>query len=240
MKNKNLNIDNLIHLWKLASIPFKAYFNNDSFGYAYIENAQYPNKIWINKPYSEQQIKDIKERLGQHSKYLTLSLFNSENETVNFKENKYLEFKFLQYGMSLKLKEKFATRKNLVLKKVSNYKEAEKWSNAFFSAFGYEISTEIILKVIQEIPFYLVYFQNELVGTIILFVTNTVAGIHSLGIIPEKRKQGFATEIMYHILNKSIDLELSIATLQASEMAKEMYLKMGFSIDFIMENYQLK
>lgn len=61
--------------------------------------------------------------------------------------------------------------------------------------------------------------------------------MHSLGIIPQKRKQGFATEIMRHTLNKAIDQNLSLATLQASEMAKEMYLKLGFSLDFLMKNY---
>lgn len=240
MKNKAINTSNLICLWKTASTPFNGYFDNDNFGYACIENTQWPNKIWMNKTFSKHLLEEVKEKLGKYYTHLTLSIFSYENEEVDLRENIGLKLKSLQYGMSIKLTNKFDTQKELRFKQVTNQEEAEKWSSAFFSAFGYEINTEIISKTKDEIPFYLVYFQNELVGTVILFITDTVAGIHSLGILPEKRKQGFASEIMYHILNRSIDLKLSMATLQASEMAKDMYIKIGFSTDFIMENYQLK
>ena len=73
-----------------------------------------------------------------------------------------------------------------------------------------------------------------------MYTTGKTLGVHALGIDPDQRKQGYATEIMHHVLNKGIDQGASTATLQASEMAKNMYLKMGFTHDFLMENYQLK
>ena len=60
------------------------------------------------------------------------------------------------------------------------------------------------------------------------------------GIIPSQRKKGYGKEVMYNVLNLLIDNNYDLATLQASEMAKNMYSKMGFSLDFIMENYKLK
>lgn len=142
--------------------------------------------------------------------------------------------------MSLQLNNKFIIGMKLDFKRVENESDAKTWSNSFRKAFGYEISLQIITKTKEEIPFYLVYLEEELIGTVILHITKNIAGIHSLGILPEKRKQGFATQIMHHTLNKSIDQNLSLATLQASEMAKDMYLKLGFSVDFLMENYQIK
>lgn len=238
MRNTTLNIDNLTALWKTASTPFQGSFNSNGFEYAYIEDTEWPNRVWMNKQ-SSPLPENIKEKLGNKHHSLTLSLFGVNNKRTSIENNDRLQLKSSQYGMSLKLDHKFKIQTRLELKKVEHIAEAKKWSNAFFMAFGYEISAKIVLKTKDHISFYLVYFKKELVGTVVLFITNKVAGIHSLGILPHKRKQGFATETMHHILNKAIDLNLSLATLQASEMAKAIYLKMNFSVDFIMENYTL-
>ena len=51
------------------------------------------------------------------------------------------------------------------------------------------------------------------------------------------RKRGFAEETMAYILNKAIDNQVEYAYLQASELGKNIYLNMGFVMDFIMRNY---
>tara|TARA_R110000764_G_scaffold26964_3_gene64144 strand:+ start:167 stop:889 length:723 start_codon:yes stop_codon:yes gene_type:complete len=240
MNNYEPNINNLTALWKVVSSFFPNNFNDQYLECAYIEDSQWPNRIWAKKPLSISHFEETKENLGGIYKKLTFSHFYVAKENSSFNNNQNFKPKSVQYGMSLSLNDKFKTLRNLEFKIVENENEAQTWSDSFYKAFCYDISLETIIKTKEKIPFYLVYFEKELIGTVILFVTNQAAGIHSLGIIPQKRKQGFATEIMYHILNKSIDQNLSLATLQASEMAKEMYLKMGFSIDFLMENYQLK
>ena len=88
--------------------------------------------------------------------------------------------------------------------------------------------------------YYLIMNEETLVGTIVLLGTNATIGIHSLGIIPSQRKKGYGKEIMHTVLNRAIDETYDMATLQASEMARNMYANMGFSLDFIMENYTLK
>ena len=106
MNNYEPNINNLTALWKVVSSFFPNNFNDQYLECAYIEDSQWPNRIWAKKPLSISHFEETKENLGG-------------------------------------------------------------------------------------------------------IVTNQAAGINSLGIIPQKRKQGFATEIMYHILNKSIDQNLS-------------------------------
>lgn len=240
MKKVELNINNLTTLWKIASASYQRYFSDEHFEYAYIKNTQWPNRVWIKNPSSIHFFEKIKEKIGKPYKDLTFSYFNTHSKNIFLKNKHNLKLKSVQYGMSLPLKNKFITQKKIHFKQVENENEAQAWSNSFQKSFGYNISSQIILKTKEHIPFYLVYLEQELIGTVILFVTKNVVGIHSLGILPKKRKQGFATEIMHHILNKSIDKNLTLATLQASEMAKAMYLKIGFSIDFLMENYQLK
>ena len=237
MKKVVSNINNLTSLWKTASAPYQGYYKGTSFESAYIENAQWPNRIWTSPSPSLKQVEEIKQEMNTDYKQFTFSYFTLSNQENHIENESKLTLKSIQYGMSLPLENKFKTQKDIDFKRVENKEEADIWSNAFFKAFGYEINTATILKTKETIPYYLVYFEQELVGTVILYTTNTVAGLHSLGIIPEKRKQGFATEIMRHTLNKAIDNNLSLATLQASEMAKEMYLKLGFSLDFLMKNY---
>lgn len=239
MKKIASNINNLTSLWKTAATPYQGYYKETSFESAYIENAQWPNRIWTNLSPSKNQLKEVQQQMLGEDKYFTFSLFTLSSQENNMELDAKIKLKSTQYGMSLELNEKFETQRQIDFKRVENTEEANIWSNAFFKAFNYEISTATILKTKETIPYYLVYFEQELVGTVILYTTNTIAGLHSLGIIPEKRKQGFATEIMRHTLNKAIDQNLSLATLQASEMAKEMYLKLGFSLDFLMENYIL-
>ncbi|WP_281980177.1 GNAT family N-acetyltransferase [Tenacibaculum mesophilum] len=239
MKKIASNINNLTSLWKTAATPYQGYHKETSFESAYIQNAQWPNRIWTNLSPSKNQLKEVQQQMLGEGKLFTFSLFTLSSQENNMELDAKIKLKSTQYGMSLELKEKFETQRQIDFKRVKNKEEAGIWSNAFFKAFNYEISTATILKTKETIPYYLVYFEQELVGTIILYTTNTIAGLHSLGIIPEKRKQGFATEIMRHTLNKAIDQNLSLATLQASEMAKEMYLKLGFSLDFLMENYIL-
>ncbi|GFD96445.1 hypothetical protein KUL156_47150 [Alteromonas sp. KUL156] len=239
MKKIASNINNLTSLWKTAATPYQGYHKETSFESAYIQNAQWPNRIWTNLSPSKNQLKEVQQQMLGEDKYFTFSLFTLSSQENNMELDAKIKLKSTQYGMSLELKEKFETQRQIDFKRVKNKEEAGIWSNAFFKAFNYEISTATILKTKETIPYYLVYFEQELVGTIILYTINTVAGLHSLGILPEKRKQGFATEIMRHTLNKAIDNNLSLATLQASEMAKEMYLKLGFSLDFLMENYIL-
>ncbi|WP_348747712.1 GNAT family N-acetyltransferase [Tenacibaculum sp. 190524A02b] len=122
---------------------------------------------------------------------------------------------------------------------VHNKEEAILWSDTFYQAFNYIISVETLLKTLKDIQYFLVFNEEEIIGTVVLFNTYKIAGIHSLGIIPSQRNKGFASKIMKEIINLAIDKNMDTAILQASEMAKNMYLNLGFTFDFLMENYLL-
>ncbi|WP_420402060.1 GNAT family N-acetyltransferase [Flagellimonas sp.] len=239
MKKITTNIQNLTGLWKLAGEQFQGYKQEGQISRSFIPESEWPNKIWTEAPLTENLIALLKDTLEQHPE-LTFSYFNPDATNNPLLTQHNFELQFNQTGMSMPLKSKFSTQKKLDFKRVETAVQAALWSTAFMSAFGYDFGARTLEKTLDKVPYYLVYHNKELVGTIIVYKTGKIAGVHALGIIPEKRKQGYATEIMYNILNKAIEDGSERATLQASDMAKNMYLKMGFTVDFLMQNYKLK
>lgn len=238
MNKSALNIYNLQHLWKLAGGASNGFKTNKSYAISAVADTEWPNKIWIKTEISQKIIEDLKSEMNQN-KSITFSYFRKCEEEISFIKG-HFNLKSIQYGMSLELNSKFITKKNLVLKRVQDKLNATIWSQAFFESFGYQIDEKTISITNKDIEYYLITNKNELVGTIILLKTNRTIGIHGLGIIPSQRKKGYAREIISEILNKSIDQNYDLATLQASRMAKNIYTNLGFSLDFIMENFSLK
>jgi len=64
-----------------------------------------------------------------------------------------------------------------------------------------------------------------------------VAGIHSMGILPAQRRKGYAEEILIHMLHAAKLEGAAYATLQASEMGRGLYAKMGFQQDFQIKTF---
>ncbi len=239
MNTALLNIGNLTQLWSIAGETLHGYHNHEGIHTSTIKNSQWPNRVWTDAVLSEKSLQKIEAQMGSN-KGMTFSNFNLDSTKNASLIETGLSLKSIQYGMSLPLETKFETEKKVELVRITHDLEAEVWSTIFFKAFNYRISGETILKTTNDIPFFLVYHEEEPVGTVIMYTTGTILGVHALGIDPDHRNQGYATEIMHHVLNIGLAQGASMATLQASEMAKNMYLKMGFSHDFLMENYHLK
>lgn len=235
------NISNLTSLWKNATQPFSTYNEDEHLGYCFVPNSQWPNKIWLKKEDDLDILNDIKLLLKSELDHLTFSYFdvNSSKKHIIFDYHGFKEVS-IQYGMCLNLSEKMKVSKQLKFQLVTDAYESKKWSQSFQKAFGYLVSEETINKTYHNINYYLIYDQEQIVGTVISHQTQSTIGIHSLGITPDMRGNGYATQIMYHLLNRGIEQGCHLATLQASNMAKTMYEKMGFTTEFIMRNYKLK
>ena len=239
MNTTQLNIQNLGQLWETAGKASDGFKKGDGYFVSMAENGEWPNRIWATDTLSEETMTDIASEMKTF-KQVTFSHFNeTETETVLLQEHGF-ELKSKQYGMSLPLRSKFEVEKTLELERVNSSENAKLWSQAFYDAFQYDISSDTIVNAMEDIPFFLVKNEGTLVGTLILFATEKVLGIHSLGIRPAQRKKGYAKEIMHYVVNNAIEKDYAQATLQASEMAKNMYAQMGFTFDFMMKNYTLK
>lgn len=241
MNNVQLNISNLTSLWKHASMPFRTYNEGKTIGFCFIPDAQWPNKIWLKSHDTPEILEEIKLLLKTGMDRLTFSYFDIDSGDKNLIFDYHgLKEVSIQYGMNLELAEPFEVSKPLKFHLVTDSLDAKLWSVAFKQSFGYLISEETICKTFETVNYFLIYDEEQIVGTVISHQTQSTFGIHSLGIIPKMRGKGYATQIMHSLLNKALQENCKLATLQASKMAKSMYEKMGFTTEFIMRNYKLK
>ncbi|WP_138431085.1 GNAT family N-acetyltransferase [Fodinibius saliphilus] len=125
--------------------------------------------------------------------------------------------------------------------RVFDNKKNHQWTKVYPKAFGYRISKEILEKTIDDIDYYLAYYQDKPIGTAMAMVHHTgkVAGIHGVGIIPDVRRQGLSNELVRIVLNGAIEDGADYATLQASTMGKGLYEQLGFADQFMIYNYVL-
>jgi len=234
------NIDNLTSLWREVSTPFQAYFSHAGFDYSYLENSEWPNRLWFRKHMTRESIPLIKEKLLSVSSALTIPYWHIAGDDLSQRlESAGFSTQFEQVGMSLKLKRPYKVSGGLKLHLVANKHEALLWSELFKKSFGYTIHSKIVLKSMHKIDYFLAYDQDLAVGTAIAYDTNEVMGVHSVGIPPAMRRKGYAGQIMKLLINSAVKGNYTYMTLQASDMGKHLYLKLGFQEDFLIKNYKL-
>jgi len=242
MKNIELieeNINNLTQLWKTVGIPFLSYHKNDTFEYCKIENSGWPNKLWLRKDITKNDLPDIKKIMHTNSGLVLPYWDIYKTKSHEILDAYGFTVKTEQVAMALNLDQKFTMQNNLSFKRVSNEQDAKIWSDLYPNAFGYVISKEILIHNHNDVQFYLVSLEEKPIGTFMLFQTGNNIGIHGVGVIPEMRRKGFAEEIMKFALNLAIDLKADNALLQASAMGKDIYTKLGFEDLFVIKNYVL-
>ncbi|MDR8391395.1 GNAT family N-acetyltransferase [Aliifodinibius sp. S!AR15-10] len=236
------NIHNLTSLWETAGTPFQSYVKGTDYDYCVIPNSDWPNRLWFNGEIDgEKAIKSALDKMASSSTDLMLPLWDIyDNGYHQYLEEHGCRELFELLGMTLQLGNPFEEQGRLDISLVSSEEDARLWSDIYPQAFGYRISRAILLETLGDINFYLACYQGQPVGTAIQFNTANVSGIHGVGVIPEMRRRGFAGEIMKFVLNRAIDAKADYATLQASEMGKGLYLKMGFEEQFSIKHYGLE
>jgi GNAT superfamily N-acetyltransferase len=234
------NIHNLTSIWRIVGEHFESFYTKSNFHYAIAENSQWPNRIWFTQEVTPQAILEAKEQIAmlQHKMVLPVWL-NDETDIQSEFESTGFKLVFSQVGMSLSSPKPQEVNGTLVLKKVSTAEQARAWSLAFSSSFGYVIGAEVIYTTCNSLDYYLVLENNAVLGTVLLHESDGVCGVHAMGVTPNFRRKGQGREIMKHAINKAIDRECNLVTLQASDMGKPLYLDMGFKEQFTMNNYAL-
>jgi GNAT superfamily N-acetyltransferase len=236
------SIDNLTAVWEIVGNAFHVLESRDFLKRCQIGSAEWPNRMW----FSTKVNKEILSRASQVIKNIpvlpTLSYwsdFQNKEGDLLFEAFGF-KIKSQQIGMSLAHLQKINHHNRITLAKISTEKQAAEWEVIYPMSFGYKIPAAIINKTNHLINYYLVHYADSIIGTVFTYQSGNTLGIHGLGIVPEFRKQGFAEEVMANLINEAIDENISLITLQSSPMGKAIYLRMGFSEDFVMTNYILK
>lgn len=233
------NIDNLTTLWKTVAAPLLSYHKNDPFQFIQIKNSGWPNRLWFREDITEENFPQIQKIMEKNPGLIIpyWDIFGSNSKEI-FEKNKF-QIRIQLMAMALKLGEKFPLENNLTFKRVLNEEDAKIWSDIYPLSFGYIISKETLVHNYENVTFYLVHLDEKPIGTLTLFQTENVMGIHGVGVIPEMRKKGFAEEIMKFAINGAIDAGTEYAHLQASPSGKGIYTRLGFEDLFLITNYQL-
>lgn len=236
------NIENLTSMWRLVNEKMKAHHVESKFEFGVLNYSQWPNRLWFNGDINEHDLKKAKTVIQNSRTKLIIPCWNiDEGQSYEFLEKAGFEKKLEQIGMSLKLDSSYQSVSTMKLEKVDNEIKAKLWEKLFIQAFNYKIDQRVISANQHDLDFLIASNDGEPVGTVLLHTSGeNIVGIHSMGIIPEKRRKGFADQIMVNILSQSVERGLKYATLQASELGKGLYLKLGFSEQFIIRTYGLK
>ncbi|QGY45720.1 GNAT family N-acetyltransferase [Maribellus comscasis] len=236
------NIENLTSLWQLVGQKTNAFYTQEEMKYCEVINSEWPNRLWFPNKVSEANLEAAKQILLKSSVEMKISCWNdSEEDFDGLFEKCGFEKVSKQIGMVLKFNGNVEITSAIKLERVLDKTKAVLWSELFGEAFNYRIAPELLLLSWNDVEYFIAYDNEQPVGTCLLYSSaSDVVGIHSLGIIPSMRRKGYAEKIMKLLLNESMESGFSYATLQASEMAKVMYAKLGFSTQFMMNNYRLK
>ncbi|MDR6782974.1 ribosomal protein S18 acetylase RimI-like enzyme [Pedobacter africanus] len=232
------NIDNLVTLWKTAGAAFQAYFNKGDYEYVQIPGSEWPNKIWFNREISRQDAELVLAQNSASDTNLVIPYWDlyGTSSLKNLEAGGFTE-KSRQIAMCLELGNRFDEQKRLDFKRLTSSKDMKEWAALYPQAFGYSISETILVNTFTEIHYYLACFENQPVGTAIMFQTGEIIGIHGVGVSPDARRSGYAEEIMKFVLNRAIDMGARYTMLQASDMGKGLYDKLGFETQFVIKNY---
>lgn len=243
MKNINLvkdNIDNLTTLWRTVATPLLSNHKNDPFEFSQIKNSGWPNRLWFREDITEENLPQILDIVEKNPGLIIpyWDIFGSNSNEILEKNGFNIRIQLA--AMALKLDKKLPLENRLNFKRVLNEEDAQIWSDIYPLSFSYVISKETLVHNYDNVKFYLFHLDEKPIGTLTLFQTENIMGIHGVGVIPEMRKKGFAEEIMKFAINEAVDSGAEYAHLQASALGKGIYTKLGFEDLFMITNYFLK
>lgn len=234
------NIHNLTSIWKSIGQIYQAHTSTLDMEWVDMQDKTWPNRLWLTSPVTPQRLEQAKQHLQSTSTQILIPYYSTASEPTEALFNTSgFKALFHQIGMSLKLDHPFQVESSVQLKRVITKEDAKLWSTFFEQSFGYFISPDTIADTCHSIEYYITYSDKAPIGTLILHTTNSIIGVHAMGIIPEMRRKGYAEQIMKTIINQSIKRGLDYMTLQASEVGKKVYDKLGFTTDFVLNTYGL-
>lgn len=241
MNLKKQNIDNLISLWQVVNQRASAYVIENVFDYGIINYSDWPNRLWFKNTPEQADLDLAKKIISSSSTKITVPYWEiNGNDYYLLLENNGFVKVLEQVGMYTDLSKSDGKPSEINLNKVKDERTALLWESLFQKAFNYKIDHKLLLNSYDQVDYLIAYENTSPVGTALMYHTgNQIVGIHSMGIIPEMRRKGYAEKMMHSMLSEAVKKGYSYATLQASEMGKNLYLKLGFEEQFLMRNYTL-
>ncbi len=99
------------------------------------------------------------------------------------------------------------------------------------------LMTERFLHV-PDVEVYVGYLDDKPVASSALFVTGRTAGIYNVATLPDVRGRGIGEAMTWHCVRRGAAMGCVAATLQASDMGRPIYERMGFRLVSPYRTYQ--
>ncbi|KAA0546218.1 GNAT family N-acetyltransferase [Bacillus sp. BGMRC 2118] len=169
-------------------------------------------------------------------------LVNDQSQPSDLKENLLLNG-FVHadnlYGMSLELENRkqveYKPSKEFVIKKVGE-DDLQDWVQVVCTTFqiqAYEKSfTEANLAAMHLFHHYVGYENDVPVAAITALFAHGVVGIYWVATVESARGKGYASQLLEVVHQHALEEGYKVATLQSSEMAKQLYEKIGYEHEF--------
>jgi GNAT superfamily N-acetyltransferase len=96
-------------------------------------------------------------------------------------------------------------------------------------AFAQQLLSPRLLGV-PDLALYVGYVDGEAVATAALVASHRVAGVYNVACLPSHRKRGYGEAMTWHAVHAGAAIGCTMASLQASEMGRPVYERMGFRL----------
>ncbi|EWH10241.1 hypothetical protein DS2_09087 [Catenovulum agarivorans DS-2] len=218
------NISNMLKLWHLygASKRQNYWYSNS-----------WPNRVWSDSLGSQDHhIDAIKHDLSPNQK-LVVSTPLSKDYILSRRLSLVSKLQL----MDLKLNDYCLPNDDIAVGELTfiddfNKNLVEEFVKICSTGFGYSIDPQVLLKVVKstEVELALLTVNSCYVATVLLHSTADTLGIYQLTVPQTYRGLGFANSLMLHALNYAKSMGYQYVSLQASDMAKKLYQRIGFTV----------
>ncbi|BDD10637.1 hypothetical protein FUAX_30690 [Fulvitalea axinellae] len=233
------NIDNLTSLWRVTS---GAHLNADArYDHCFVPFSQWPNRLWFRNKPTKDDLAQARKVLASMPDGMIVPSWEIYGESMRPEfETAGFEKLFSQIGMSMPVPETTPTVPDIVLRPVRNETDAKLWCDFFEESFGYRIGENILAHTWNDVSYYLVFQDSIPSGCLLLHFSGDTVGFHAMGITKTMRKKGIAEKAMWIGLETAKQKGSTLATLQASDMGKGVYERIGFKSEFVMDNFKTR
>ena len=204
------NLNNLDAFW--SALSYESHHNEIKV------HSSWPHKVWHS---NFQALQNQNDDLIKGKSFVTTS-----TELYADKDNG--AFSLLAMAMPL---ENVSTYVDEAISQLKNHNDLDEWATACSQAFGYKIDTHALTPLLADPNATLFSYRldDKIVGTAIAYKTDTVMGVHQVGVNPKYRGKGIAKCLMLHLAYHAKQQDAELITLQASKAGTPLYLKMGFN-----------
>jgi hypothetical protein len=125
------------------------------------------------------------------------------------------------------------------VKPADTLEDIKVWVDIGSEAFGYQIDLSVIKKLVHvdNIQLLLGWENDQAIASGLLFKTGEIIGVHQIGIKKAFQGKGFAKCFMLDIIEACTQWQGKYVVLQASNVGKPLYEKLGFISQFLIKNF---